>query len=249
VKRLLLISLLLSLTPSARAQPVAELIKQGDAFDARNRNAEALVIYLRAEKLAPHDADVLRLISKQYAQQMAGAAPAEKQALGEKALDYSKRAVQAGPDNAQAHLSLAIVYGKIAFLQSASERMEYSRLIKQEAQKAIDLDPKSDLAWHVLGRWNYEVANLSGPLKFFAQTLYGKMPDASTEKALECFQKAAALNPSRLMNEAELGRTLAILGRKDEARAALKKSLGMPSREKDDDETKTRARKALAALD
>lgn len=233
----------------AHAQSVAGLMKRGDAFDAKNQNAEALAIYLGVEKQEPDNTDVLRLISKQYAQQMTDAPAADKEALGERALDYAKRAVKAGPDNAQAHLSLAIVYGKISFLRSARERMEYSRFIKDEAQKAIGLDPENDLAWHVLGRWNYEVANLSGPVKFFAQTLYGKMPDASTEKALECFQKAVALNPNRLANEAELGRTLALLGRKDEARAALEKALEMPSREKDDDETKARARKALMALD
>jgi tetratricopeptide (TPR) repeat protein len=233
----------------AQAQPVADLIRQGDALDAKNQSAKALAIYREAEKLEPGNADVLRLISKQYAQQMVDAGAADKQALGGKALDYAKRAVQAGPENAQAHLSLAIVYGKIAFLQPAKERVKYSRLIKQEVEKSIGLDSQNDLAWHVLGRWHYEVANLSAPLKFFAQTLYGKMPEASNEQALECFQKAVALNPKRLMNEAELGRTLAILGRKDQARAALEKALEMPSREKDDDETKTRAKKALAALD
>jgi tetratricopeptide (TPR) repeat protein len=233
---------------AAHAEPAADLIQQGDTLDAKNQNAAALALYLKADQLEPGDAEVLRRISKQYAQEMADAPADQKEALGEKALGYSKRAVQAGPDDSQAHLSLAIVYGKIAFLKSARERMEYSHLIKQEAEKAIELDPKNDLAWHVLGRWNYEVANLSGALKFIAQTLYGKMPEASNERALECFQKAVALNPGRLLNHAELGRALAAVGRKDQARAALKKALEMPSREKDDDETKSRARKALEAL-
>jgi tetratricopeptide (TPR) repeat protein len=74
------------------------------------------------------------------------------------------------------------------------------------------------------------------------------MPDASNEKALACFKKAVALNPERLLNQAELGRALAAAGRKDEARAALKKALEMPSREKDDNETKSRARKVLEDL-
>ncbi|HVE15450.1 MAG TPA: hypothetical protein VNB29_01880 [Chthoniobacterales bacterium] len=233
---------------AAHAESAAEFVKQGDVLDVKNQNAAALALYLKADQLDPGDAEVLRRISKQYAQEMADAPADQKEALGEKALGYSKRAVQAGPDNSQAHLSLAIVYGKIAFLKSPRERMEYSHLIKQEAEKAIELDPKNDLAWHVLGRWNYEVANLSGALKFIAQTLYGKMPEASNEKALECFQKAVALNPERLLNQVELGRTLAAVGRKDQARAALKKALEMPSREKDDDETKSRARKALEAL-
>ncbi len=241
---------LLAVTAFGRAQSVGDLVNEGDALDAKNQNAKALAIYLQAERLEPGNAEILCLVSKEYAQKMSDApGAAEKQALGQKALAYARRAVECGPDDAEAHLSLAIVCGKAAFLKSARERMEYSRLIRQEAQKAIDLDPGNDLAWHVLGRWNYEVANLSGPVKFLAETLYGRMPDASIMEALQCFQKAAALNPRRLVNVAELGRTLAVLGRKDEARATLGKALGMPSREKDDDETKARARKALADLD
>jgi len=241
---------LLVLVPflSAGAQTADDLVKQGDALDAKDGNAAAVEIYLQADKLRPNDAEILRRIAKQYAQQIADAV-ADQTELGAKALDYATRAVKADPDNAQAHLALAIVYGKVSFLKSAKEKMQYSRGIHDETEKSIALDPKNDLAWHVLGRWNYEIANLSGPVKFFAETLYGKFPDASNERALECFQKALALNPRRLVNGAELGRTLAVMGRKDEARAALEKALEMPSREKDDDETKARARKALESLD
>ncbi|MGH8048458.1 MAG: hypothetical protein ACREKL_14545 [Chthoniobacterales bacterium] len=240
--------LILALLSPLHAQSVDELIRQGDALDAKNRNGDAMLIYLKADKLRPGDSEILRRISKQYAQQMSDSG-AKADELGALALDYAKQAVKADPDNAQAHLSLAIVYGKISYLRPAKERMQDSRLILQEAQKAVELDPKDDLAWHILGRWNYEVANLSGPVKFLAETLYGKLPPASDEKALECFQKAVALNPKRLLNQVELGRTLAALDRKDEARAVLKKALEMPSREKDDEETRDRARKALKALD
>jgi tetratricopeptide (TPR) repeat protein len=248
MKRVSALVLMLVCMDFAHAESATDLIRKGDALDAKNQNADALVIYLEADRQQPGDPEILRRISKQYAQQMAdsgGDAPE----LGDKALDYALRAVKAGPDNAQAHLALAIVYGKISYLKPARQRMQDSRTILEEARKAVELDPANDLAWHVVGRWNYEVANLSGPVKFIAETLYGKLPDASNEKALECFEKAAALNPKRLLNQAELGRALAAVGRKDEARAALEKALGMPSREKDDDETKERARKALNALD
>jgi tetratricopeptide (TPR) repeat protein len=232
----------LSLLSVARGEAVDALIEKADALDAKNRNAEALAVCLEAEKLEPGNAEILHRIAKQYAQQMT---ESDGKALGASALDYAQRAVKAGPDNSQAHLSLAIVYGKIAFLKSPRERMEYSHQIKDEAETALRLDPRNDLAWHVLGRWNYEVANLSGPVKFVAESLYGKMPAASNERALGCFQKAVALNPRSVMNQVELGRTLVVLGRKDEARPVLEKALAMPSREKDDDETKDRARKAL----
>ena len=94
---------------------------------------------------------------------MPRALPKRRQ-LGEKALDAARRAVTADPNNSQTHLSLAIVYGRIALDEPPRRKIEMSRLIKQEAETAARLDPKNDYAWHVLGRWNYEVANFNpGP--------------------------------------------------------------------------------------
>ena len=176
-----------------------------------------------------------------------GDALAAKDQMAE-ALAMYLRAGALQPERAEIHLSLAIAYGRLALQKPPLERLEFARLIQREAQRAVELDPRSDLAWQVLGRWNFEMAGLGGPARFFAQT-FGQLPEASYEKALACFQKAAALQPRRLAPQAELGRTLAALGRKDEARAALEKALAMPAREKDDEETKTRARQARQALD
>lgn len=245
----LLLALFALTVATATAQSVDDLLRKGDALDARNDNQEALAIFLEAEKQQPDDADVLRRISKQYAQLMSDAdSREEKQELGDKALDYGLRAKKAGPQNDQARLGLAVCYGKVAFLKSGREQVEYSRLIKEEVDAALALNPKDDLAWHVLGRWNYELANFNAALKFIAQTIYGKFPDASNERAVECFEKAVALNSDRVINQVELGRALAAVGRKDEARAALQRGLDLPSREKDDDESKARARKALTSL-
>lgn len=243
----LLIALLLPL--EARAQTVDELIKQGDEFDAKNQNAAALPIYLQADAAKPNDAEILRRVAKEYSQQMVGESrTSENRALGDKALAYAQRAKAADPNNADARLCLAICYGKVAFLESATTRVEYSRFIKDEAEAAVRLDPSLDYGWHVLGRWNYELANFNAALRFLAQTIYGKFPAASNERAVECFERAIAINPQRVIHHVELGRTYAAMGRKEEARAELKKGLSLPSREKDDDQSKDRARLALAAL-
>jgi len=242
-----LLALLLPL--GSWAQSVGALIQQGDALDAKNQNAAALALYLRADALKPNDAEILRRIAKQYSQQMAGESPStENRTFGGKALDYAKRAKAADSNNANARLCLAICYGKVAFLEPARTRVEYSRLIKDEADAAVRLDPSLDYGWHVLGRWNYELANFNAALRFLAQVIYGKFPAASNERAVECFQRAIAIAPGRVVHHVELGRAYAAMGRKEEARAELKKGLSLPSREKDDDQSKDRARQALAGL-
>ncbi len=233
----------------AHAESAADLLRRADALDARDQHAAALPLYLRANELQPHDVAILKLIARQYSQQVAreSTTPANKE-LARHALDYAQLAKAADPDDAGARLSLAICYGKAAFLEPPRTRLEYSRLIKAEADAAIRLDPSQDDAWHVLGRWNYELANLHPALRFVAQAIDGKLPGASNARAAECFEKAIALQPRRVIHHVELGRTYAALDRGDEARAELEKSLDLPSREKDDDESKARARQALAAL-
>lgn len=243
------LAFLLAIVLPAAAQPAGDLVARGDALEAKRRDKEALELYLEADKLKPGDAEILRRVAKQYAQRMVETKDAAAQKkLSAKALAAALRAKELAPRNAKVRLSLAIVYGRIAFLESPKRQIEMSRLIKEETDAAISLDPKDSLAWHVLGRWNYELANLNPFLKSIAQAVFGKLPDASKENAVEAFRKSIALGPTRLVNHVELGRALAAVGQKDEARAELTKALAMPPTGRDDEEAKARARKALAEL-
>ncbi len=241
--------LFLAIPTMAWSQSVPELIRKTDALDAKNRNAEALTVIQQADQLSPGNAEILYRLAKQKAQLMLDAkSSAERKQLGDEALDAAQRAVAADPKSAEAHLSLAIVYGRIAQDESAQRKVELSRLIRDEAETAARLDPREDYAWHVLGRWNYEMANFNAVLKALAQAIYGKFPDASNEKAVEYLEKAVALRPDRVVHQIELGRAYLAIGEKDKARAALEKGLSLPSVAKDDNETKERGRKALSQL-
>jgi tetratricopeptide (TPR) repeat protein len=229
---------------------VAELLKRGDAFDAQLDNAHALESYLQAEKLGAGDPDTLVRIARQYALLMNDtASEAEQRRLGEQALEYSKRAVAANPEHAKSLLSVAICYGRLIRFQDTRTKIEYSRFVKEYAERALKLDPTDSYAWHVLGAWNYELAQMGAFSRAFVKVVYGGMPPASNEEAERLFRKAVALAPERVSHHAELGRTLAALGRKDEARIELNKALSLPNREKDDSESKQRAAATLARIE
>ena len=228
---------------------VAELLKQGDAFDAKLDNAHALESYLRAEQLGATDPDTLTHIARQYALLMNDTTSDDEQRrLGERALEYSKRAVAANPGHAKSVLSVAICYGRLIRFQDTRTKVEYSRFVKENADRALKLDPTDSYAWHVLGAWNYELAQMGAFSRAFVKVVYGGMPPASNEEAERLFRKATTLAPDRVSHHAELGRTLAVLGKKNEARLELNKALALPSREKDDPESKKRAAATLARL-
>jgi tetratricopeptide (TPR) repeat protein len=244
------ISLVLAIPAAFAQNDIARLMEQGLAEDARLDTAHALEAFLAAEKLALNDANVLYRIAREYALSMNDTASKDEQrARGEQALAYAKRAVAADPKNAQAQLAAAICYGRLAPFVDTRTRIAYSQLIKQHSDAALALDPSDDYAYHVLGVWNYELAGLNPVLRGMARVIYGALPDASYLDAERDFQKAVELSPARVSHHVELGRTYIALGNKELARKELTLALGFPDREKDDPESKRRARQALQKLD
>lgn len=228
---------------------IAAAMARGNAADEQLKTAESLAAYLEAEKLGGKDAALLVKISREYSLSTVDTKSREEQIkLGEKALDYAKRALEIDPANAQAQLGLAICYGRLAPYLDNKTKIAYSKLVKEHVERALKLDPSLDLAYHVRGAWNYELASLNSVLRVIAKLIYGDLPPASYEDAVKDFKKAIELAPQRVAHHVELGRTYAAMGQKELARAELNKGLALPSREKDDPGTKERGREALRKL-
>jgi len=238
-------------SPGAGAESAEELIRKGDVFYNKLQAAEALKFYLPAEKLDSNNVRLLVRIARQYRHLMIDATKiTEKRQLGTNALAYAQRAVALAPNDPEAHLSLAISYGKLLPLEDTSQRIATSRLVKIAVDKVIELDPNNDLAWLVLGRWYLGLAELSRVERAWARIAYGnKLPPAKYEDAMRCFEKAIALNTNRLMPYIELGRTYLLMGRDADARKFITQGLAMPETEKDDPESKKLGREILKKLD
>lgn len=249
MKLCLVLTLIVLGTAWGRAD-FAELVRQGDVHDAQFKPDAALQCYLPAEKLKPDDAALLVKIARQHVYRMEDLpGTAGKLAAGREALAYAERAVKLAPNTCDSHLALAICLGKLTPLMGNREAVEASRRIKAASEKAVALDGKNDFAWHLLGRWHQELAQVGGVTRAMALVVYGGLPAASYDEAARCFQKAAALNPRRLIHAVELGRTYALMGRRAEAREWLQKGLSMPEKDKDDPETRKRGLKTLRTLD
>jgi Tfp pilus assembly protein PilF len=128
------------------------------------------------------------------------------------------------------------------------EQVSASPRIKESVDKALAINPRNDTAWHILGRWNRVLAEVSSAKRLVAGLIYGQLPKGSIEEAEQDMKKALTINPHRLMHYIELGRIYAQMGRRQEAREFINKGLAMPDAEKDDPETKQRGRETLAKL-
>ena len=250
LKALAAVLALFSLAASAHADSdIAQLIAEGDAYDAKLDNMRALEAYLQAEKLGATGAATLYRIARQYALRMNDTTSESAQRdLAETALTYAKRAIAADPNSAKAQLSAAVCYGRLVPYVSSKQKVEYSRLIKQHADAALQLDPTDSYAWHILGVWNYELAKMGPFMRGVVKVVYGGIPEASNEEAARLLRKAVEIAPDRVSHHVELGRTYLALGMKAQARSELQRGLALPDREKDDPVSKKRAREALAEL-
>ena len=240
--------------PMSRRSPIpaesfGDLLKKGKAFEKEFQAEDALPLYLAAEKLEPKNPELLVRIARQYRYLMTDASDTlEKLRLGRLALEYSTRAAACGPKDCDAQLATAITLGKMLQYLPAKQQVAASPQIKESVDKALAVDSHNDTAWHVLGRWNRVLAEVSSAKRLVAGVIYGQLPKGSYEEAEQAMKKAIALNPNRLMHYIELGRIYAQTGRKEEARELINKGLAMPDREKDDPETKQRGRETLAKL-
>ncbi len=235
--------------PDAPSPSVDELLQQGEVYDRRFQPAEALKYYFAAEKLEPRDPRVLLRIARQHRHLLADTPnKSEKLRLGYIALDYSQRAVALAPNDPEAQLAIAITLGKMLPYLGTKEQVAASPRIKTAVDRTLRLDPRNDLAWHILGRWHRVLADVGGVKRALAGAFYGNLPKGSNEEAERCLQKAIAINPNRLIHYIELGRVYAQMGRKEEARKYIQKGLAMPNAEKDDPEMKEKGRETLAKL-
>ncbi|MCF3651228.1 hypothetical protein [Synoicihabitans lomoniglobus] len=225
------------------------LIAQAIAAEQALQSETALALFLQAEKARPDDPLLLQKIARQYSDSIVDLeSKSEQRRYAEQALAYSQRAIDLDPDDPVNVLSRAVSRGKLALFSNTRTKIEYSRLIKTDAERAIALDPDYAWAHHVLGRWHREVATLGTVAQWYVGLVYGGLPEASVTAAVSQLERAVELEPDNLNHHLELGLAYQAAGRNDDARRALEYGLGLPSREKHDDVAKSRARRALADI-
>ncbi len=246
--RAILFTFLAAISP-AFGQSFSNLVANGDVADHSFKPKQALESYLPAEKMKPDDVSLLLKISRQYRHLMTDTgSKAKKLEYGHIALAYDSRVSRLAPRNSDAQLSEAITYGKMMPYLGKKEQVAASPVVKAAADRAVKLNPRNDTAWHVLGRWNQALANVSSVKRKLGGMLYGKLPTGSYEESVKCFNKAIAIDSSRPRHYIELGHTYALADQPDNARKFLKKGLSMPNKEKDDFEVKQLGQETLEAL-
>lgn len=153
------------------------------------------------------------------------------QARFAEAVSLARRGVAIAPDDALAHATLAAALGRYALFQGGRRKVEIGREVREEALRAIQLDPGLFSGWAIIGIWNREVATLNPLLRVFARTFYGGLPPASLSQSEAALRRATRLAPDHILPHLELARTYLALHREREAAAELDRAIALPPRE------------------
>ncbi len=172
--------------------------------------------------------------------------PGEEQ-LFRTALQLAQKAVELDPEHPEAHLAVAMAAGQLGLFSGIQERVEHSRHVRDHVDRVVELDPEHDVAYHVRARWHHEVATLGFAARTVLRLVYGGIPDASLEEAVNDFRKAIEYE-DRIIHRLQLARTLIEKDQVDEAFPHLERAVRMPHHAPRDPQYQEEARELLREL-
>jgi tetratricopeptide (TPR) repeat protein len=161
------------------------------------------------------------------------------------AKSYAGIALKINPNNSQANCAMAMVLGRGSMARSGKEKIENAKEVKKYVDIAIKNDPLNYLAWHILGRWHYEINNLNLIERAAVKVLYGGLPSASIKESINAFEKVRSIEPRFILNYFEMAKAYKQHHNEDKAKAYLRFMLALPNRTEDDPSIKELGKKLL----
>ncbi len=166
------------------------------------------------------------------------------------AKQYAVKALKINPNDAESNFVMAVAMGRMALISGTKDKIAASRDIKKYADLALKFNPNHAGAWHVLGKWNYKMANLNFAEVAVANTLFGGIPPGATEdEAIRCYNKAITLDPTYILYQLDLAEVYNSKGMKDKAIETLKKAIALPPRTEDDPQYIQKGKELLATVE
>ena len=112
-------------------------------------------------------------------------------------------------------------------LEGTKQKIINSYDVEEYGLKAIELDPTYDGSLHLLGRWHYELADLSWIERTVAKIVYETPPKASFEESAEYFKRAIEAKSDEVRHYLWIGKVYIKLKDKEEAKKYLQTATEM----------------------
>ncbi len=174
----------------------------------------------------------------------------DKRMYFESALAFAERAVAADSSNGDAYFAKALACSKMAETETENKKIySFIRNIKTNADKALRINPDHAKANFMLGKLNFDIATMNSTKRAAAKTLYGGLPEADLDKAIQYLEKSRSTDPYFVLNGLTLAKAYKENNRPAQTIEVLKRVVKLPTRTFDDTALKAEAQKMLQDLE
>ncbi|MBS1597763.1 MAG: hypothetical protein JST75_06035 [Bacteroidetes bacterium] len=241
-----LLFILLILPFESQAQDVNSLLKEAQQQESLLRESEAFSKYAQVVRLQPSNLAVLCKCSE-LCTYIGGREidKVKKTDYFRAGKTYAAAALKINPNSSEANVVMAMAIGRLTLIASGKDKIASVNDIKLYADKAIKLDPANFKAYHVLGKWNYEISNLNFLERTLAKLFYGDVPKASLGDAIADYEKARSINPGYILNYLELAKAYYRNDQKKKAIDLLVSMMPLPNHVFDDTRIKNEGNRLL----
>jgi tetratricopeptide (TPR) repeat protein len=240
-------SLLFSFLPcESNSQDLNAILNEARQYESSFKDKEALDKYLEALRYQPTHLGALVKTSELYSK-LGKRQPSKDQQKQyyNSAKSYAQKALSVNANSSDANFVMAVAVGRVSQIASNDEKIKGVRDIKTYAEKSIRLDPGSYKGYHVLGKWHYEVSNLSSVERWLVKVAFGSLPEASLDDAIRNYEKSKQLYPAFLLNYLELAKSYHRKDKDAKAIEQLEALLKLPDITSDDATIRREAQKLL----
>lgn len=220
----------------AQTNQSASLIAEAKSLDASAHEEAALQKFLQVLQLDPDNYEATWNTSFLYSK--IGNRITNSEKTRDQYFNYAKQyaasALRLNPNDAESNYVMAAAMGRMALISGPKEKVAASRDIKRYAELAIQFNPNHAGAWYILGKWNYEVANLNWAERTAANLLFGGVPEGTLDESIKDYLKAIKLDPGYILYYRDLALALDQKGFYDEEIRVLNQALALKPKTEDD---------------
>jgi tetratricopeptide (TPR) repeat protein len=232
---------------SAHSQEIPVLLKEADNFERQLKEVEALDKYKQVLSVEPNNLKALVSAAELHAS--IGGRQTDKNTRRlyfETSYSLAKRAFDANQHNADANYVLGMASGKMTEIETDNKKIVgFVKDVKTYTTNAITIQPTHARANYSMGKWHYEMVNLSGIKKTAVKLFYGGLPNGDLDSAIAYFEKCKTLDPFFMLNYLDLAKAYKDNHRPSQAIEVLNKMVKLPLRTGDDAALKAEGAKML----
>ena len=232
------------------AQDINVLLKEASNYEKQLNETEAYKRYAQVAELdAKNITALVKCIEINCAIGTRQKDENQKAIYFNSAQTFAQKAYLADSTNSDVNYAMALASFKLA--EVADENKEifaYSRQSKVYIDKALALNPNNSRANYIMGKWQFNMLNVSWTKRAASKTIKGGLPKGDIDSAIYYMEKCRALDMYFVRNYLDLAKAYQFKNRAEKELDVLTKLVKLPNRTPDDAALKAEGQQMLDAF-